>query len=173
MSKCFVFMDCNENDLNGNTLHFFCLQTIIMNKISNHKPILLFILKRIWHNWPNCGRKQQLNINTITLFWDNVSYYQLTNVFKMQKWMSCLWQQPKMDNYDETSRGEQSLEDMIFPEVIPSPSGPVVPAARHNPHSGTDRLTNKVNKYFPPLLKANQILILEVWSAEKTTTNNW
>lgn len=81
--------------------------------------------------------------------------------------MSCLWQQPKMDNYDETSRGEQSLEDMIFPEVIPSPCSPALPAARHNPHSGTDRLTNKVNKYFPPLLKANQILILEVWSAEK------
>ncbi len=78
-----------------------------------------------------------------------------------------------MDNYDETSRGEQSLEDMIFPEVIPSPSGPALPAARHNSHSGTDRLTNKVNKYFPPLLKANQILILEVWSAEKKTTNNW
>lgn len=79
-----------------------------------------------------------------------------------------------MDNYDETSRGEQSLEDMIFPEVISSPSGPLLPAARHNPHCGTDRLTNKVNKYFPPLLKANQILILEVWSAEKkTTTNNW
>lgn len=88
--------------------------------------------------------------------------------------MSCLWQQPKMDNYDETSRGEQSLEDMIFPEVIPSPPpAPALPAARHKPHSGTDRLTNKVNKYFPPLLKANQILILEVWSAEKKTTNNW
>ena len=70
--------------------------------------------------------------------------------------------------------GETSLEDMIFPEVIPSPPpGPSLPAARHNPHSGTDRLTNKVNKYFPPLLKANQILILEVWSAEKKTTNNW
>lgn len=59
-------------------------------------------------------------------------------------------------------------EDMIFPEVIPSPLlAQALPAARHNPHSGTDRLTNKVNKYFPPLLKANQILILEVWSAEK------
>lgn len=149
-----------------------------MNKISNHKPILFLILKRIWHNWPNCWRKQQLNINTITLFWDDVSYYQLTNVFKMQKWMSCLWQQPKVDNYDETSRGEQSSEGMIFPEVIPSPSGPSLPAARHNPRSGTDRLTNKVNKYFPPLLKANQILILEVWSAEKNNNKqlvegNW
>lgn len=59
-------------------------------------------------------------------------------------------------------------EDMIFPEVIPlPPSSTALLAARHNPHSGTDRLTNKVNKYFPPLLKANQILILEVWSAEK------
>lgn len=78
-------MDCNENDLNGNIVRFFvCLQTIIMNKISNHN-ILLFIPKRIWHNWPNCGREQQLNINTITLLWYNVSYYQLTNVFKMQK----------------------------------------------------------------------------------------
>lgn len=95
----------------------------------------------------------------------------------MQKWTSCLWQQPKMDNYDETSGGEQSLEDTIFPEVIPSPSSPALPAARHNPHSGTDRLTNKVNKYFPPLLKANQILILEVWSAEKNNKQlvegNW
>lgn len=41
--------------------------------------------------------------------------------------MSCLWRQPKMDNYDETSRGEQSLEDMIFPEVIPSPLWPLAP----------------------------------------------
>lgn len=41
------------------------------------------------------------------------------------------------------------------------------PAARANTQSGTDRLTNKVNKYFPLLLKANQILILAVWSAEK------
>lgn len=49
----------------------------------------------------------------------------------------------------------------------PPPPAPSLPAARHNPRSGTDRLTNKVNKYFPPLLKANQILILEVWSAEK------
>lgn len=131
MSKCFVFMDPNENDLNGNILQFFCcLQTITLNKISNHKPILLFILKRIWHNWPNCGRKQQLNINTITLFWENISYYQLTNVFKMQKWTSCLWQQPKMDNYDETSRGEQSLEDMIFPEVIDPPPHPQPHALR-------------------------------------------
>lgn len=43
--------------LNGNLLHFFCLQTIIVNKISNHQPVLLFILKGIWHNWPNCGSK--------------------------------------------------------------------------------------------------------------------
>lgn len=139
-----------------------------MNRICNYKSILLFILKRIWHNWPNWGKNHQLNINAITLFWDNVSYYQLTNVFKLQKWMSCLWQQPKMDNYDETSRGEQSLgrHDIPWSDPLP-PSSPALPAARHNPHSGTDRLTNKVNKYFPPLLKANQILILEVWSAEK------
>lgn len=117
--------------------------------------------------------KQQLNINTITLLWDNVSYYQLANVFKMLKWMSCLWRQPKMDNYDETSRGEQSWKTWYSLKWSPPPSGPALPAARHNPRSGTDRLTNKVNKYFPPLLKANQILILEVWSAEKKTTNNW
>lgn len=86
--------------------------------------------------------------------------------------MSCLWLQPKMDNYAETSRGEQSSEGIIFPEVHPPPS-PQLRAARHNPCSGTDRLTNKVNKYLPPLLKANQILILEVWSAEIKTTNNW
>ena len=43
----------------------------------------------------------------------------------------------------------------------------MLPAARHFSQRATDRLTNKVNKYFPPLLKANQILILEVWSAEK------
>lgn len=72
-----------------------------------------------------------------------------------------------MDNYDEASGAEQPLADGIFPEVIPSSSSPVLPAARHNPHTGSDRLTNKVNKYFPPHLKANQILILEVWSAEK------
>lgn len=100
-------MDGNENDLNGNTLQFFCLQTISMSKISNHRPILLFILKKKFGIiGPNCGRKRRLNINTITLFWDNISHYQLTNVFKMQKWMSCLWQRPKMDNYDETSKGE-------------------------------------------------------------------
>lgn len=51
--------------------------------------------------------------------------------------------------------------------VPPPPSSPIFIAWRRNPHTGTDRLTNKVNKYFPPLLKANQILILEVWSAEK------
>lgn len=44
--------------------------------------------------------------------------------------MSCLWQQPKMDNYNETSKGEQSLEDMIFPEVIPPPPPPPPPPAR-------------------------------------------
>lgn len=54
----------------------------------------------------------------------------------------------------------------------PPPPAPRSPAARHNPHSGTDRLTNKVNKYFPPLLKANQILILEVWSAGKKKKAN-
>ncbi|KAI9539682.1 hypothetical protein NQZ68_005765 [Dissostichus eleginoides] len=62
--------------------------------------------------------------------------------------------------------GEPSLEDMIFPEVIPSPPGPSLPAARHNPHSGTDRLTNKgkigssenakklINQHSPAVLPA-------------------
>lgn len=80
--------------------------------------------------------------------------------------MSCLWQRPKMDNYEETSGGGQPSEGRYSLKSSPPPSGPSLPAARHNPGSGSDRLTNKVNKYFPPLLKANQILILEVWSAE-------
>lgn len=37
----------------------------------------------------------------------------------MQKWMSCLWRRRKMDNYDKTYRGEQTLEDTIFPKVTP------------------------------------------------------
>lgn len=134
MSKCFVSTDSNENDLNGNSPFFcFCLQTIIVNKISNRKPILLFTLRRnLGHNWPNWEGKQRLNINTITLLQEKESHYQLADVFKTHKWMSCLWQQLKMDNYDETSRGEQSLEDMIFPEVIPLP-----PAGLQSPPRGT------------------------------------
>lgn len=84
----------------------------------------------------------------------------------MQEWMSCLWQRPKMDNYEKTSGGGQPSEGRYSLKSSPSPSSPSLPAARHNPGSGSDRLTNRVNKYFPPLLKANQILILGVWSAE-------
>lgn len=61
--------------------------------------------------------------------------------------------------------GSHWKEDIPWSVPLP-PLAPALLAARHNPGSGTDRLTNKVNKYFPPLLKANQILILEVWSAE-------
>lgn len=177
MSKCFVFMHNNENDLNGNIFFLVYKQSIRIKLVTINLSCYSLWICRIWHNWPNWGRKQQLYINTITLLWDNASYYQLTNVFKLQKWMSCLWQRPKMNNYDETSRGKQSVGRHDIPWSDPRPpSSPALPAARHNLHSGTDRLTNKVNKYFPPLLKANQILILEVWSAEKkkkTTTNNW
>lgn len=83
----------------------------------------------------------------------------------MQTWASCLWQRPKMDNYEEPSGGGQPSVGRYSPKSSPPPYGPLLPAARHNPGSGSDRLTNKVNKYLPPLLKANQILILEVWSA--------
>lgn len=62
---------------------------------------------------------------------------------------------------------ESSHWNRIFPKVMPPPRSSALPTARHSSHGGTDRLTNKVNKYFPPLLKANQILIFEVWSAEK------
>lgn len=101
--------------------------------------------------------------------------YQLTNAFKnAENGRPSSRQQPLkwiiMMKHPEEKRPSQGV---IFPQVIrpllPSPpSGPL--AARHNPRRGTDRLTNKVNKYFPPLLEANQILILEVWSAEKKQT---
>lgn len=124
MSKCFVSTDWNENDLNGNSLLFFVYkQSLWIKLVTTNRPCYS-LWEEFGHNWPNCGGKRQLNINTITLLREKVSHYQLANVFKMQKWMSCLWQQLKMDNYDETSRGEQSLEDMIFPEVIPSPPQP-------------------------------------------------
>lgn len=87
--------------------------------------------------------------------------YQLTNAFKNaeKRTTELAAAAPKVDNYDETSRGEAAVARRDIPPSDPAPSSsppsppfrpPRFPAARHNPRRGTDRLTNKVNKYFPP-----------------------
>lgn len=81
----------------------------------------------------------------------------------MNEWESSVIE-AQTSNYDEVSRaGKGRTCDSL---KSPPPPGALQQGPVHRV-SGTDRLTNKVNKYFPLLLKANQILILEVWSAEK------
>lgn len=101
-------------------------------------------------------------------FWKEIEIrsprYQLTRILKNAENDCSLNWKIMMKHPAESSHWRR-----IFPKVIlpPLPLSPALLTARHSSHGGTDRLTNKVNKYFPPLLKANQILIFEVWSAEK------
>lgn len=84
--------------------------------------VLLFILKRVWHNWSNCGRKRRQNS---PLLCERASWYQLTDTLEMQEWTSCLWQRPKMDNYEETSGGGQPSKGRYILKSSPPPLWPL------------------------------------------------
>lgn len=133
MSECFVFMDCNDNDLNVNKQPpppcffggFAIWIKLEARRVLHSKKEFGIIGRAVWGGGGGGGQTSTL----LHYFRRHVSALSINKPVQNRRkgTAELAAAAPKVDNYDETSRGEAAVARRDIPPSDPAPPPPLPP----------------------------------------------